>query len=712
MRAKKTRSPVLSRDARIKSTKAADGLLSGDSWAARVVAPAVLIVAAGVVYANSFSAPLVFDGEIALLNNSEIRQLWPQTFKEWLGRPVGFLTFRLNYTLNEHFAREGFDVWGYHGVNLAIHVAAGLALFGIVRRTLSRGQVAQRYAGAAWFLALAIALLWSVHPLNTQSVTYIYQRLEALMGLFYLLTLYAFIRAVDSRRAIWWYAASVLCGMMAVATKEVAVTLPLAVLWYDRAFVASSWREILRRRWPYYAGLIGTWVLLALLMALRIEDYPAGGVFKVDGVSPWGYARSQPGVLLHYLKLVFWPRGLCLDYNWPVAETAKQIVPQMLAILSLLAATLWCMVRRPKLGFVAGSFFLILGPTSSIAPLRDLAFEHRMYLPLCSIVVLLVLAAYEIRQVPLAKLGGLAARGVSPKLAPALALLVAAGALGYLTWLRNEDYRTAFVIWNDTVAKRPDNPRAYHNRGYAYEKLGRDDLAMADYDEALKLKDDYVETRVNRGILFRRLGRYEDALRDHAKTIELKPRDADAYYTRAYTHGLFNRHKPAIDDYTAGIALDHPANSMKAYYNRGNSHHALGQDKEAIADYTETIRQRPDFVSSYRNRGICYQRAGQSELAVADFTKSLQLAPNEAEFYFYRADCNAALGRYAQAIADVARSIELQPQVSRSYLARARYYFMNKQYRLSSADLDKFKSLGGQSTPESVALESALNGAQ
>ena len=171
---------------------------------------------------------------------------------------------------------------------------------------------------------------------------------------------------------------------MAAASKEVAAVTPLLVLWYDRAMAASSWGEMVRRRWAYYAGMAGTWVILAGLMLSHAHAYAAGGVLVVKEVTPWQYAISQPGVIVHYLRLCFWPTGLCLDYGWPVAATVSEVIPPLLLIGALLAATVWAIFRWPAWSFLGAWLFFILAPTSSVLPIRDLAFEHRMYLPLAA----------------------------------------------------------------------------------------------------------------------------------------------------------------------------------------------------------------------------------------------------------------------------------------------------------------------------------------
>ena len=312
-----------------------------------VLAAGAMAVAAVAVYGNSFRGAFVYNDGLFIKSNTSIRHLWP-LWTPLMGttRPIGVWSFAVNYALG------GLHVWGYHAVNLIVHLTAALALFGIVRRSLLSVRLAARFSEAAWGLALAVAVLWLVHPLQTQSVTYIYQRHESLMGLFVLLTLYGFIRAQDSPASTRWYAASATCCLLGVGTKEVAVVAPLLVLWYDRALVASSWGEIVRRRWGYYLALVGSWPVLAGLMLSQAHKFAESGVLFVENITPWQYAMSQWGVIAHYLRLCFWPTGLCLDYGWPVAATAGEIVPPLLLIVALLTITIWAVFRWPAWSFL------------------------------------------------------------------------------------------------------------------------------------------------------------------------------------------------------------------------------------------------------------------------------------------------------------------------------------------------------------------------
>jgi len=328
----------------------AGGSIGVRSWAAHAVKllPLLLIAAGLAVYYNSFDGASFFDDHPSIRDNPRIRRLWPLwEAMSWPvpgaihGRPVAALSLAINYALG------GLRVWGYHAFNVTIHILASLALFGIVRRTLIGTRFRDRVGPDAPWLAMAVALIWLVHPLQTESVDYIVQRTEGLMG-FFLLTLYCVVRGAASSRQRGWYAGAVISCALGMGSKEVMAVAPLTVLLYDRAFLARSFREALRVRAALYAGLAGSWLVPAALVASGAHGESAG--FGLS-VTPWEYARTQAGVMIiHYLRLSFWPRPLVVDYyDWPVARTAAVVVPAGALVIGLLAATLWAARRRPWL---------------------------------------------------------------------------------------------------------------------------------------------------------------------------------------------------------------------------------------------------------------------------------------------------------------------------------------------------------------------------
>jgi len=329
-------------------------------WWPHILLAAVVMA----VYANSLGGPLIYDDRATIIDNQTIEDLWsgavfePPHETSVAGRPVVNLTFAINYALG------GRSVAGYHLVNIGIHLLCALALFGIARRAQSAVSV-----------AFSIAMLWAVHPLNTEAVDYLTQRTESLMALFYLWTLYCAIRAhEDAGHRARWIAGGIAACALGMATKESMVTVPVAVVLFDRAFLYPSFGAALRRRWRLYAGLAATWGILAALAAGGPRNLSAG--FSAYDADARTYLLNQAVMIVRYLRLTIWPRDLVLYYGWPLPLTIGAVVPQLLAVAALLCATAWALWRHPRIGFLGAWFFLTLAPTSSLVPIAtDAAFE-------------------------------------------------------------------------------------------------------------------------------------------------------------------------------------------------------------------------------------------------------------------------------------------------------------------------------------------------
>lgn len=442
------------------------------------LAPFLIIFAVVLAYNNSFSGSFVFDDIDGIVRNPEIRN-FPSAI---LGtsRPVVNLTFFLNYSA------DGLRIAGYHLFNIVVHVLASLTLFGIVKRTLGSEDLCVKYNRSAETLAFVTALLWGVHPLNTSSVTYIIQRGESLMGLFYLFTLYCVLVGIRSPNSHKWYTAAIVSCALGMAGKPVMVTAPLLVLMYDRFFISRSFTEAFRRRRRMYAGLAATLIIPAGLLSMPHESSSSVGL-KAGLLSPIEYLLTQQGVIVHYLKLAFWPRSLCLDYAWRSANTIGQVLIPCIFVVSLLVLTVWASVRRRPIGFAGLWFFVILAPTSSIVPIADCAFEHRMYLPLAGVIIVTVIALY-----------GVLGKHIRPRILFALACAVAVG-LGFMTRLRNEDYRSEETMWRDVVEKRPYNLRARNDLAVALSEAGKVREAMAQYNHVLSLIPENIRSRLDSG---------------------------------------------------------------------------------------------------------------------------------------------------------------------------------------------------------------------
>ena len=672
-----------------------------------LVPAAVIVLAALVAWHNSLSAPFIFDDEAVIQENPTIRHLSdlgtvlsPPAVgggSGVTGRPIVNLSLAINYALG------GLEVRGYHWFNLIVHILAGLTLFGIARRTLIRlpavvgrgrrtppdpdasssGDAALR--ANATLLAFATALLWTVHPLVTESVTCVVQRTESLVSLFYLLTLYCFIRGAESVSAgapakntarFIWYALCLLMCLVGMATKEVMVTAPLVVFLYDRAFVAETFGAAWRRRAPLYLGLAATWVLLGFLV-LGAGGQRAGAVGFGLGVSTWTYALTQCGAIVHYLRLAAWPHPLVLDYGFALAHSPADVWWQGLIVLGLVAATVFALIRAPRSGFLGAAFLLVLAPSSSVLPLiTQTVAEHRMYLPLAAVVMAAVLAGYR----------WLGRAGLA-------ALLMLAVAFGWLTRLRNADYRSAVAIWADTVAKVPSNPRAHGNLGNALLAAGRYAEAVDQYREALRLKPDYIQpydnlgdallqlhrpqeaagallgalrlfpadptAHSNLGTAFLQLGRIDDAIREFEEALRGEPGSAADEINLALALRQAGRLDEAVRHYLTAVNL-----APKRVAPRLALAQTLEQqhdDPAAEQQYRDVLRLQPDLVTAHFGLGNLLARTGRFTDAIAEYREAVRLDPGQIRARNNLGNALLMTGRLDEAIAEYREALRLHP---------------------------------------------------
>ena len=586
------------------------------------LAAGFIVLAVVAAYGGSFSGAFVLDDASSIAGNPSIRHLWPLSgplsppHGRGLtvdGRPVVNLSLAVNYALG------GTRIWGYHAVNLLIHALSGLVLFGIVRRALEWiGCLADSV-----FLALAAALLWALHPLQTEAVTYVVQRAESLMGLFYLLTLYCFARHAEAKSPPAggpaeggagigiWGALAILACLLGMATKEVMVSAPVIVFLYDRTFASGSFREAWRRHRLLYAGLACTWLLLAYLAAGAGNRGGTSGAGS--GIEAWDYWLTQFPAVAKYLGLALWPHPLVFDYGAKWVRNFKEAVPYAAGVGALVAATVYCLSLRGRsgraLGFAGAWFLAILAPTSLVPGNRQTIAEHRMYLALAAVIVVLVVAAYR------------ASGRRSFALFAALA-----GVLGVLTAQRNADYRSQLALYADTVAKCPGNEFAQCNLGTELFSLGRTAEAVSRYEEALRLRPDYPVAHDNLGNALMRLGRPDEAISHYLASLRLDPAFGDAHSNLGVAFFQQGRVDEAIVQFEDAVRLD--PGDAEAQNNLGAALARAGRVSDAIGCFTEALRLRPDYPGAHCNLGNALVRQGRMGEAIWHFREALRIAPD------------------------------------------------------------------------------------
>jgi tetratricopeptide (TPR) repeat protein len=626
------------------------------------------------VYLNSLTGGFVFDDLPAIVENPTIRSFtppWqplvpPPGGSSVVGRPIINLSFAINHAIS------GLDVRGFHVVNLLIHLAAGLTLFGIVRRTLALPWAPGWLRSSAVPLGFCAALLWSVHPLQTESVTFIVQRTESLGGLVYLLALYGFVRAtttsspheraekpepevatvaptaidqmalgtsaatfdpnLDPARKRVWFALSIAACFVGVATKEILATAPLILLFYDRAFIAGSfgaaWRE---RRW-FYTTAAASWLLLAFFMSQA--EGRGGTVALGRGVSVWTTLLTQCEAISMYLKLSLWPHPLIVDYGdygSDAVRSLKAVWPQALGLVVLGGFTIFALIKYPAIGFLGAWFFIILGPSSSFIPLLSQArAEHRMYLPLAAVIAGATVGLW--------RLTGRGAIGV---------VAVLAIALGSVTVARNRDYRSELTLWTATADARPQNPRAHYNLGLELVKIGDATGAIRAYEESLRLHPERTSARVNLATLLLTSNRVADA-RVHAEiAVKLEP-------TAPRARNIFGR--VLFEEGRAGAAISEFKEALRLDPDSAESHTNLGIALAAERSMTEAVKhlQRSAMLEpsagTFVTLGKMYREMNQMTEARQSFEAAVRLESDHAMAHFQLGDLLAMSGDHAGAV--------------------------------------------------------------
>jgi len=596
-------------DKKSPATPAPPAWFAHPGFAALLIFGAVLLA-----WSNSLSAPFEFDDHASIIDNPTIRHLLPPA---WLrppatagetvsGRPV------LNFTLAVNYALGGLDVRGYHAVNLLIHGFAALALFGIVRRTLALPLFAARprpdHGVGDLFFAASVALLWALHPLQVESVTYVVQRAESLAGLFSLLTLYCFIRGAGSApgRSGPWFAAAVGSCLLGVGTKETVVVMPVIILLYDWIFCAGTWRAVWSARGRVHAGLVATWLPLAVLVLGMGGS--RGGTFSFTVAGFWSYWVAQLKAVTCYLGLVVWPAPLVFDRAFFRIEHLAEAAPYALVILALVGGTIWGLRRRAPAGFLGACFFILLAPSSLMPGLLQVIVEHRMYLALAAPIVLLVALA----------------RRLGPGFGGVLVPVVIV-ALGTTTFVRNQVYRSELALWQDTAAKSPDNPRAHYNLGLALRKAGRREEAVAEFQRTLRLQPNHAFALFELGKDALQQQRWPAAAEYFTAALAADVHYTDARVNLAQALAALGRTDEAIGQYQAALAAEPGAPDIRT--NLAGLLVQQGRVEEGGAMLRDVLVTSPDLAEAHYHLGLALAKSGAATGAEAEFRTAVQLKP-------------------------------------------------------------------------------------
>lgn len=623
--------------------------------------PAVLLIllVGCIAYANSFEVPFVLDDKRSIVESGGFSSFEEFSFSQT--RVVAYLTFALNYRLG------GLDVTGYHVVNLVVHLAAGLLVFALLRLTLQTPFFTQQSAVSPQPSALStqhpalvpffVALLFVVHPVQTQAVTYVVQRMTSMASMFYLLSLVLYVLGrlsieaqgprgkgqekeasapVTANVAPWtlglapvFLAASVLAAVLAMKTKEIAFTLPFAVLLYEVFFFQGAWKRRLLCLLPIFATL--PIVPLAVLATADSSGDVLADVSeqtRASSLSRTDYLFTQFRVIVTYLRLLIFPVNQNLDYDYPIYRTfwSLPVVFSFLLLAALLVLALYLFLRtgrshpsalipqhsalstqysslstqhsalgvRPSaelrlISFGILWFFLTLAVESSIIPIVDVIFEHRLYLPsVGAITAFVALLFYAATRIP---------RAWGPALPiPVLGLLVLV--LAVATFQRNHVWGDDVRLWLDTAAKSPEKGRPFNELGVALEESGRREEAMESFSLAIDLDPSHFKARYNLADLLLISGRPEESLPLLAEAIRIKPDFSEAYVKAGAALLRARRYGDVVTFLEQN--LDRIGDNGEARFYIGAAHAFMGNKEAARRELEIVARLDPELARDLR----------------------------------------------------------------------------------------------------------------
>lgn len=624
--------------------------------------PALIIVIAGIiVYSNTLGCGFYFDDGFNIVENFYIKKFFHPSLI-WQYNPSRFVTY---YTLSFNYMLGGLNAAGYHVVNIIIHITTALLIYVLAKKTirLAYKEATDRFTETA---SLFAGLLFAVHPVQTQAVTYIIQRAASLATMFYLASLITYVNyRTDSEpnKQKVYYGFSLLFCLLAMFSKEIAFTLPFTIAIYEFYF--------LRRQGKYKLGSLVPYFLFLAIIPLTILISSPGAVKEASQasskISPISYLFTQFSVIVTYIRLLIAPVNQNLDYDFPVTTTLFDPYTLLCFVLliALFIAGILLYKKARMLSFGIIWFFVTLSVESSILPIKDVIFEHRLYLPMAG--VTLAFAYYA------AKLLYHKNKYVYYFAASAVVIILAAAAYN-----RNTVWQSELSLWTDVVKKSPAKARGYANRGVAYLNLKRYDEAISDFNKTLTLSKDFKNAYFNRGSAYYYKGNYQNALADFGKTIRLDSSFVKAYNNMGAIYLKLNDFPTAVSYFDTAIKID--TNFAPAYSNRGVAAKAMNDFNKALFYYKKGIEKDPDYYECYYNIGEIMMLQGKLQDAEKYFSKAITLKKDYTEAYYKRGNVYFMTGMLKNSLDDYNSAIKLKMNSADVYNNRGSVYFMSGLY--------------------------------
>lgn len=625
-----------------------------------VLAVLLLAVLGLAAYSNSFDASFHFDDYTYIVNKKEIRDLGNvQAIYRALGHPSRFITF-WTFALNYHIHR--FDVFGYHLVNWFIHFFNSVLVYGLVHLLVCLPRVKEEQRTADVYpLALFCALLFLVHPLQTEAVTYIVQRFTSLAVLFYLAAVNCYMKARLTRggKSGVYYVLFGVSAVLGMFTKQICFTIPFNVLFIEWFLISSSLSQMIKKRWKFLVVL--GFLILVIPSFFRFNSSGIIGreflsrSHTPDIINTNTYFLTQARVIPTYIRLLLVPAGQTLDYDFSVSTSLfePKVAAGFLFLAALAGIAIGCVRRYKLITFGIGWFFITISVTSSIIPIPHVIFEHHMYLPSVGLILVINLL-----------LRGFCKNAKSYGLVMGAVIVL----FSVLTYQRNTVWKTDINLWTDIVKKAPNKVRVWNNLGMAYLEKGEFEKSIDCFNRAVTMNQAAARVYNNRGLAYLALKKDREASADFNRAVDLyrlnKETDpesgkkvwAELFKNRGELY-LKNKDYPsALRDFKEAETID-PQNE-RILYNLGYVHELLKQFEPARGYYERSIAANGEFVKPYIGLGFFYHNQSDNERAIAYYTKALKIDPQNGEAYYFRAVVFYEQGKKKEAFADMQRSVE------------------------------------------------------
>ncbi|OGP88501.1 MAG: hypothetical protein A2156_03505 [Deltaproteobacteria bacterium RBG_16_48_10] len=688
-----------------------------------LLAIGLMVAVTLVAYANTFQVPFQFDDVPNISGNDsiqfkdfsfeELKELIRQNYRDSI-RFFAYTTFALNY----YFGK--LQVFGYHLVNLLIHLSSGIILYWFLLLTFTLPSLKERYGSKAFSLALFSALLFLSHPIQTQSVTYIVQRMASMGGMFYLLTMALYVRgrlSSGSKRYLCWsgMASSYLLGLF---TKENVAILPFFIALYEFYFFQNGPLSPKRKKALTY--VFGAVLLIGLLGLLvwgkRYYDVILEG-YKTRDFTLTERVLTQFRVVLYYVTLLLYPAPsrLNLDYDFLTSRglfDPPTTLVSILIVVGLIGYSIRVARRNPLLSYFVIWYFGNLAIESSIFPL-EMVYEHRLYLPMVGPVVLFVVGVERGWEAIKARLRlRLKSREVRTRTRDTDTkrgwknyplwvwglFLVITVLLVWGSYERNLVWRDKISLWQDAVKKSPQKSRPHYNLGLAYHEKKEYQEAIESYNRSILLKPDDPDAYNNLGLTYKAMGAYPKAIEAFQAALRMKPDFPLALNNIGLTYSETNRYQEAIDALKKAIRFK--PNDPEIYNNLGVTYRKMGRLQDAIEAYQQALRIKP-HPHAFNNLGLAYFNQGEFQKAIGAFQQAVLLKPNDGEFYYNLGGAYTRVGNHPAALKAYQDAIRVKPghikahfNLGLTYLVLKRRDLALEQQRiLSNLDQDRAEKL-------------------